>query len=567
MTGSSRTSSPTGARAWALLTFEVRAQAREPLTTLYALVFFLLAFSYAASSAVELVAERGRVPRTSSWALMLAFGGLTAFGQVITTMIATTALLRDEAQRTRELIATTGVSPRTWFLARLGAAIVLMLAVYAAMPAGVLAGTWVRHLTSPADAVVGDGVGLVILAALRAYAVITVPTMLVVSVVLAAAAVYTQRVLGVLIAALALVALWQGALSLVTIDAARTIGALLDPFANAPVLALTAHWSEGARTTRTVPIDTLLLANRALWLTVAALVVGIVLRYPARLVAPARPAVATPNRGAAARLRRALARSESVAASVRHFTAGWMALDGGWRIVSLLALLNATLNAFGVARRADATPDAVLSAVHAHARIFLILLATVYAGELVWRERDVRIDQVIGAIGASSRDLFRGRVLGILRAQLGVVVPLVAAGAVLILMSRLAGPRAVSAGASLMLWATWACFVLWLPFAQLTVLSLLVHVLLDHKVGAHLLLITGWVVAVVIDRQGVAPWWLHFAEPAPLLPAASTGEAVSQAVRHMQRGAYWSLVSAAMLLCSYWRWPRGASGRPTTSRR
>ena len=75
-------------------------------------------------------------------------------------------------------------------------------------------------------------------------------------------------------AALALVALWQGALSLVTIDAERTIGALLDPFANAPVLALTAHWSEGARTTRTVPIDTLLLANRALWLTVAALVVG-----------------------------------------------------------------------------------------------------------------------------------------------------------------------------------------------------------------------------------------------------------------------------------------------------
>lgn len=563
MIGSFRTSSTTGARVRALLTFEVRAQAREPLTTLYALVFFLLAFGYAASSAVELVADRGRVPRTSSWALMLAFGGLTAFGQVITTMIATTAMLRDEAQRTREMIATTGVAPRTWFLARLGAAIVIMLAVYAAMPAGVLAGTWVRRLTAPADVVVGDGVGLVMLTALRAYAVITVPTVLVVSVVLAAAAVYTQRVLGVLIAALALVALWQGALSLVAIDSARTIGALLDPFGNAPVLALTAHWSEGERTMRTVPIDTLLLANRAVWLTVAALLVGLVLRYPARLFAPARAAVVTPNRGAAERLLRALARSDSVAASVRHFTAGWMALDGGWRIVSLLALLNATLNAFGVARSADATPDAVLSAVHAHARIFLILLATVYAGELVWRERDVRIDQVIGAIGASSRDLFRGRVLGILRAQLGVVGPLVVVGALLMLTV----PRALPVGTVVLSWATWACFVLWLPFVQITVLSLLVHVLLDHKVGAHLLLITGWVVAVIIDRQGVAPWWLHFAEPATLLPVGSTGDAVSQAVHHMQRGAYWSLVSAAMLLCAYWRWPRGASGWSITSRR
>ncbi|MFN5203448.1 MAG: hypothetical protein ACK5HM_16760, partial [Gemmatimonas sp.] len=120
--------STSGLRRWthvrAVLWFEVRAQQREPLTTLYALVFFLLALGYASSSAVELVGNRGAVPRTAPWALLLAFGGLTAFGQVITTMIATTAMLRDEAQRTRALVATSGLDPRTWFLARLAAALV-----------------------------------------------------------------------------------------------------------------------------------------------------------------------------------------------------------------------------------------------------------------------------------------------------------------------------------------------------------------------------------------------------------------------------------------------------------
>ena len=67
----------TGSVGWvrfrSVLTFEVRAQAREPLTTLYALVFFFLALGYAASNAVELVSDRGNVPRT-------AFEGLAVEG-------------------------------------------------------------------------------------------------------------------------------------------------------------------------------------------------------------------------------------------------------------------------------------------------------------------------------------------------------------------------------------------------------------------------------------------------------------------------------------------------------
>ena len=95
------------------------------------------------------------------------------------------------------------------------------------------------------------------------------------------------------------------------------------------------------------------------------------------------------------------------------------------------------------------------------------------------------------------------------------------------------------------------------PFAQLTVLSLAVHTLLDHKVGAHLLLITGWVLAVTLDRQGVAAWWLRFAEPAPLSDMAAVPWGLLA-----QRGAYWSAVSAALLLVIWWRWP--SRGRATS---
>jgi hypothetical protein len=538
------------ARFGALAGFELRAQAREPLTTLYAQVFFLLALGYAASDAVELVSNRGAVPRTSPWALMLAFGGLTAFGQVITTMIATTAMLRDEALGVRGLVATTGVAPGTWLAARLAGAWGVMLAVYLAMPLGVLTGTVLRAATGH-DA---PPVLAVIINAVRTFGLITVPTTIVVTVCLAAAAVRTQRVLGVLIAALALVAVWQVALTLEGLPAWRSVGALLDPFANAPVLAATRGWSEAEKSTRVVPSTGLLLANRAMWLGVAAaLVAWLLTRGRTRLFAPATYVASTVQGRAAARVITALAQATSARASLRLFTRGWITLDGGWRVVSALAVLNAGANAWAATRGAGSAAP-ILDAVHTHSRLFLILLATVYAGELVWRERDVRVASVIDAIGVAPGALFTGRLLGVAQAQLAVIGPLVLLGALLAL-----GRAPTWSTAALTV--TWAVFVMWLPFVQLTALSLAVHVVLNHKVAAHLLLITGWVVAVVLDRQGVSAWWVRFAEPAPLL----VREAIPLAL-HAQRGAYWSAVGAALLYVAYRWWPTGSVLRVTSRR-
>lgn len=533
------------ARLFAVLQFEVRAQLREPLTTLYLLVFGLLSFGYAASNSVELVSSRGAIPRTASWSLMLAFGGLTAFGQVITTMIATTAMLRDEAQRTRELVATSGVSARTWFVGRVAAASCIMLLVYAAMPLGILLGS----LVSGVDGLFIVGIIEVLRNAVRAYAIVTIPTMLVVTLLLASAAAYTQRVLGVLAAALALVGLWQLALALVVLPDYALVGALLDPFGNAPVLANTSNWSVAQRTTDTVPFGGVILLNRLLWMILALSVAAFVAyaRSSRFLGAHARQQD-TPSE---VRVSRALAGARSASESVRHFTAGWMQLDGGWRIVSVLAVCNAVVNAaVRPVPVGDNDAASILLLVSTHARIFLILLATVYAGELVWRERDVRVDQLIGATPVSRSALVRGRVAGLLLAQRQIMLPLVLSALVMVVL-RTQRINVLSVSA----WMAWSIFVLWLPFAQLTVLSLAVHVLLNHKVLAHLLLITGWVAAVSMEQtQTVTAWWLRYADAAPLM----RGDVVNWPSL-LQRGAYWSAVSAALLLFCWWRWPHGGT--------
>lgn len=535
----------------ALLWFEVRAQWREPLTTLYLLVFGLLSLGYVATDAVQLVSGRGDVPKTAPWALMLAFGGLTAFGQVITTMIATTAMLRDEATRTRSLIATSGVSAHVWFGARVLAAVLVMLMVYAAMPAGVLLGVTI-------GSAYGEGATTsVVPAALRAYAVITIPTMLIVTLLLSCAAALTQRVLGVLAAALALVGIWQLSLALVggsahVVSMPQHIGAVLDPFGNAPVLLMTASWSDAQRSVDPVPFSGVLLANRILWLFVASMCAAWVLTFRAApMLQPAPVRDSSPRSGAAAYDR--LAGVRSATASVRAFTALWMQRDGGWRVVSVLAAVNALSN--GVSRPLAGTlPPAAeaLLLISEHARVFLILLATVYAGELVWRERDVRVQQIMDALPLSRTARTWGGVSGLLWGQRAIIVP-IAAGALAVALWR---GRANGAADVIGWWAVWSVFVLWLPFAQLTVLSLTVHVLLDHKVGAHLLLITGWVLVTAAGGESSWPWYARFAEPAPLL---LDGQLAWWS--HAQRGAHWSAVSAALLMVCWWRWPMRATAR------
>jgi hypothetical protein len=96
--------------------------------------------------------------------------------------------------------------------------------------------------------------------------------------------------------------------------------------------------------------------------------------------------------------------------------------------------------------------------------------------------------------------MMTGRVLGLLQAQLSLIVPLALVALVLALL-------ATPSGHTLAEWGIWSLFTLWLPFVLLTLLSLAVHLWVDHKVGAHLLLITGWVVAVILDQRGVGSGW------------------------------------------------------------
>jgi hypothetical protein len=206
----------------------------------------------------------------------------------------------------------------------------------------------------------------------------------------------------------------------------------------------------------------------------------------------------------------------SVARTEGGWILAWTLRERGFVTLAALGALNATANAWGAS---DATSSAasVLAIVQSHARVLLILIATIYAGELVWRDRDVRAQDMLDALPVPTSALVAGRIVGILLAELVIVAPLAACA--LLVQGLRGGAGSVEVGLTL----RWI-FGLTYPFlAQLTLLSLLVHVVVQNKVAGHVALIVGWVLAVAMERAASLPAWVRYAEPPSFVYDATYG--------------------------------------------
>lgn len=474
-----------------LAAFELRVQGREFLPWLAALVFLLLPLGYGASGVVELVGVRGAVPRAAPWAVAQAMAGLTAFGQVITAMIAATAVLRDVALRTQGLLLATPVPWPTYLLGRFVGALAVMMAVHAMIPVGLLTGF---ALGDPAA--VG---GWRVADLLAPLAVLLLPTVVLVAAVFFAAGARSGGFAVILLVGIALVALWQTGVGLVARGV--SVGAWLDPFGNAVLMQVTRDWSQDARATWPLPWTGVVLWHRAGWLGVALGVLAWTIRRWRPVMHAARGEAHTAT---FAKPTRASLPAGPLAPRARAWTQGaaefrfgwqWVLRERGFAALVILAVLNALANGWTVA----ADPVALLRALEFHGRLFAILVATIYAGELVWRDRELRVDALLRALPGAPAVRLAARTAGVLCGVMLLPTVLWALAAVLpLLRGGTSAPMCA---------ARWLLGVSAPQLAALLVASLAVQLVVRSKTVAHFLVIGAWVTAMALGARALAvPW-------------------------------------------------------------
>ena len=177
--------------------------------------------------------------------------------------------------------------------------------------------------------------------------------------------------------------------------------------------------------------------------------------------------------------------------------------ERGFAVLLLLALLNAVANGWSVAN--DST--ALIRALEFHARLFAILIATIYAGELVWRDRDVRVQELLDALPVQRELRLVARSTGVLTALLTLPFSTFAAAMLLSMAHGMNKDTGGVLSAHIVCSAKWLAGVGSLQLAALFAISLAMHRMVQHKTAAHLLLIAAWVIAIAAGADALAQPW------------------------------------------------------------
>ncbi len=246
-----------------ILRFELRQRLRSPVFWLVALAFALMAFAFVTTDAVSIGGGMGNVHRNAPVVVIRFLGVFTVLGLFLVTMFIAGAILRDFNQHSEELVFATPITKASYLGGRFGAGFLAALAVMVAIAVGLLLGSFMPWLDAAR-------LGPTSFAAYGwAFGVIVIPDLLLMSALLFLIASLSRSMLVTYIGLILFFVLQSIAGSLLGDLPHQTLAALLDPFGMSAVHLATRYWSVAQQNTQIPALEGLLLANRAIWLGVA----------------------------------------------------------------------------------------------------------------------------------------------------------------------------------------------------------------------------------------------------------------------------------------------------------
>jgi hypothetical protein len=225
----------------------------------------------------------------------------------------------------------------------------------------------------------------------------------------------TRKMLPVYVGSVLVLIGWLLSRQLISDIDNKTLAALIDPFGSRALNALTEYWTIAERNTRLIPLEGVLLWNRLLW-TVAALLVGGICAWRFSFTAAAQERVSTAARrvladesvgitpAAAAPIKAAHLDTAhplrllphlawlNLRETVKNIYFGVLVLAG---VLFMVFASTTTGSSFGT--NTWPVTFQMIGLVSGSFAAFMLIIITFYGGELVWRERETRLDRIVDA--------------------------------------------------------------------------------------------------------------------------------------------------------------------------
>jgi hypothetical protein len=538
--------------------FEARYQLRSPLFVVGFALFFLLTFGAVTSDHIH-IGSNGNVNINSPYAILQTLVIMSLFAIFIVTAFVANVVIRDDETGFAPILWTTRIRKFDYLAGRFLGALLVALLVLSAVPFAILVGSFMPWLDA-------EKVGpLVLWHYAYAMVVFGLPTLFVTGACFFALATATRSMIWTYVGVIAFLVLFVTAGILLRDPAYDEIASLLDPFASGALNYVTKYWTAADRNTLLPPLKGMLLYNRLIWLSVGVAMFGVayaIFRFESRAVASAKVVkdVAVDPLPLAKPLVMPSERSIAQWSQLRALTRFDMAFvfkSPAFFVLLGLGLFNAFGNLFSIvdARSARHLPvtRAVVDALWGGFTLIPIIIAIYYAGELVWRDRDRRIHEIVDATAAPNWAFLLPKVLAITL----VLLATFSAAAVFGMSFQLVHGFTNIDPVSMFLWFVLPGSIL---AVLLAVLSIFVQALVPHKSAGWAVMLLYVVANTTLATLGFEHNLYNYAgtAPAPLSDMNAMGHFW---IGRAWQQAYWLAFGMMLLVATHLMWRRGTETR------
>ena len=544
--------------------FEIRYQLRNPVFWVSVAVFFLLGFGLAASQNVSIGASSA-VHKNAPYIIALATALLTLFYLFVVTAFVANAIVRDETSGFAPIVRATSVTVPQIVLGRFLGGLMIAWIGYLAVPLGIWAGSlmpWVDPET------VGPQV-------FSYYAwpfvIFAMPNILLTCAILFALATTLRSMMAAYIGAVGLVLGYLVTVSILGQKIEyRDAFARFEPLGNGALREATRYWTQSEMNSRLVDLSGTLLFNRLFAIVLACAFLGLTLwrftmterapskrklrRLAKRQAKEARVAAVVPTLGGESISMRDARPSRAEQFLTRLRVEVRQVLTSPGLIVLTLFAMGNTAGGLWLAPSVYGTSDhptlaAVINGVSGGFQIVVLMIAVFYGGELVWRERERRFNELIDSTPVPSWVMTVPKMLAIFVVLLVVNLAAMATGLVYQLIQ---GARFVGIPEYL----DWYILPAAIDGLLIAILAVFAQVLSPNKYVGWGIIFVWFVGSIFLNNMGYSNP-LYSYDGAPNVPLSDFVGQGSFWKGHAVLQFYWLCFAAILAVVAHLLWPRG----------
>lgn len=397
--------------------FEIRYQLRNPVFWVSVAVFFLMGFGLTASENVS-IGTPGGVHENSPNAITVAIAVFSLFYVFVVTAFVANAIVRDDTSGFAPIVRATSVTARQIIVGRFVGGLIVAWIGYLTIPVGMWSGS-IMPWVDP------ERIGPQVLSYYGwPFLVFALPNIFLICAILFALATVLRSMMAAYLGAIILVMGY-----LITSSAVgqkpeyRDAAAKWEPLGTGALSQATRYWTQSEMNSKLIELSGALLFNRIFAIVLGLLFLGFTLwrfsmieRAPSRFrlrrlakreMRQAKVAAVAPALGGEPVFTRDAQPSRAVQFGTRLRVEVRQVLTSPGLIVLSLLTITFTALVLWISRSIYGTTDhptvaATVTGVMGGSALFLLMIAAFYGGELVWRERDRKMNELIDSTSVPS---------------------------------------------------------------------------------------------------------------------------------------------------------------------